>query len=136
MKWLRHAGFDSADSDFNDDTSIKHGLDQLKLVYDHKVQYVTFEFSLTPALVKRIPAACEYDTAGFMYGCNADARYGNNLHVSRVEGDTSTHAIFLTNITPGVLIVILSPHHLRNPGRHCTSTGPRWREGIHTRFSA
>jgi hypothetical protein len=130
VKLLRHAGYDTTNSDFDLDASIKRGLDQLKLVYDHKVQYVTFEFSLTPDLVKRMPAGSGYDAAGFMYGCNADARYGNNLHASRVEGDISTHAIL---ITFRVLIAIDSPYYLRNPGRHCAPTGSGGRQAIHKR---
>jgi hypothetical protein len=88
-----------ANSDFDSDAPIKHGLDQLKLVYDHKVQYVTFEFTLTPALVKRIPASCGYDSPGPMYGSTADAGYGNSMFALRIEGDISTRA-FLIVFTP------------------------------------
>jgi hypothetical protein len=123
-----------ADSDFDDGASTKHGLDQLKIVYEHKVHYVTFEFTLTPAVVKRIPAGCDYDTAGLIYGCHADARYGNSVYTSRIEWDISTHAIHVM-VTPRLLTAIHSPHRLLNSGRRCTSTDPRWLEGIHKRFS-
>jgi hypothetical protein len=144
LKWLRRAGFDLIDSpdspdspdpspDRDGDDSGKHGI---KLVYDQKVRYATLELYLTPDVVKRLPAACRWDSAGLIYGCTTDPRIdGNAVYAMRIEKDTGTYAI-LVSISLKLTTTIYSPLLLRNTGRRRTSTDSRWLQGVHESFDS
>ncbi|KAF8221557.1 hypothetical protein L208DRAFT_1327277 [Tricholoma matsutake] len=87
LKWLRRAGFGAANPHSDGDDS--HPLQQLKTVYDPRIRYSTFQFTLPPALAERLPIPGGYHNTGGIYNCIPDGRVEHkSIYAMRYEGDT------------------------------------------------
>jgi hypothetical protein len=112
LKWLRRAGFGTITNYKSGDNHV-HPLQQLDISYEAHIRYSTFQFTITPALAKRLPIPGGYYDSKTIYFCVPDGRVDRKgLGVTRCEGDTRTDAIFISKththtITQSRLYVLL-----------------------------
>ncbi|EGN96342.1 hypothetical protein SERLA73DRAFT_186054 [Serpula lacrymans var. lacrymans S7.3] len=84
VKWIKREGYGYAE------TYSKNALplDQLKLSYDQKIRYATLEFSIPPALGKRLPIPGGFYTQGSIYTCVARSDKDRcSAYASTLDGD-------------------------------------------------
>ncbi|KAK0239353.1 hypothetical protein EDD85DRAFT_936439 [Armillaria nabsnona] len=86
LKWLRREGYGFADRY----TSNQLPLDELRIAYDQRLHYSTFQFHVPPELGRRLPGLpYPYDDCGPIY-CNSpsDPTKDNRcMYSQRVDGD-------------------------------------------------
>jgi len=92
LKWLRRAGFGTTNTNVDGVSLLK----KLKLAYDPRIRYSTFQYTITPELAKRLPIPGGYDDTGALYACVPDGRVEpKSLYMVRFEGDTRTDLLML-----------------------------------------
>ncbi|KAF8232122.1 hypothetical protein L208DRAFT_1436786 [Tricholoma matsutake] len=87
LKWLQNAGFRMAK--LHSDIDEVQPLQRLKITYNPKVRYTTFQFTITPALAERLPIPGGYHNSRAIYTCISGGRVDSKiLGIMRFEWDT------------------------------------------------
>ena len=96
LKWLRRAGFAGGPTNPPSDVDDAHPLQQLKIVYDPRIRYSTFQYTITPALAKRLPIPGGYYDHGAIYNCIPDGSVEHkSIYMMKDEADTGRSAMLL-----------------------------------------
>jgi hypothetical protein len=96
LKWLRRAGFGTTANYKSNDDNI-HPLQQLNIGYDAHIRYSTFQFTITPALAKRLPIPGGYYDSNLIFTRAPNGKVDRtSIGISRSEADTRTDAIFIS----------------------------------------
>ena len=107
LKWLRRANFGTAIPRSRSDGHDVHPLQQLKTVYDPKIRYSTFQYTITPELAKRLPIPGGYYDQGAIYNCIPDGRVeSRSIYTLKDEGDTRRHAMSFTTMSTHAISII------------------------------